>query len=196
MAETATNSEVAKALFEVQKLNLKAKKDTQAFNYTYADLEEVWTVLSKPLTANGLLVLQCPIRDTLVTTVTHVESGQFVISETPLITPDQSKNHMQDLGGAITYARRYALTSMFNIVTNDDDNSSSTTDKPVAKAAGPKPSDKQLNFARDLLTKAGYKQEAIDKRLEQITATDTKKLIENLLNKKRISHDSDRPEAD
>ena len=57
-------------------------------------------------------------------------------SRTALLTPSESKNHMQDLGAAITYARRYALATMFNIIVNDDDAASATLDKPAPKSNG------------------------------------------------------------
>jgi hypothetical protein len=174
------------ALMEVQKLKLTAKKDTEGYNYKYADLEEVWNSLSGPLKNYGLVVIQTPQNDVLQTSVIHVASGQSVTSEIPLMTSEDSKNHMQDLGAAITYARRYALCSMFNIITNDDDNNSNTTEKPARPVASTtsvgKPSEKQINFARALLQKAGYSEEAITARLAGVkTGLDAKLLIEKLL---------------
>lgn len=173
--------ELYTALFNIQNLGLTAKKDTQAYNYKYADLEQIWGVLREPLSKNGLVVIQEPIGNTLITKVVHVETEKLIISETPLITSPESKNTMQDLGSAITYARRYALCSMFNIITNDDDNASATLDKPAAVNTA-KPSAKQLDLAKDLLSKAGYSQEAIDKRLEAVSSqSDASELIGKLL---------------
>ncbi len=136
-----------KSLLAVQKLNLKAKKDTKAYNYTYADLEEIWDTLRTPLETNSLVVVQRPTKDSLVTEVVHAETGESVQSEIPLITQETSKNHMQDLGSAITYARRYALASMFNVVTNDDDNASGSSNQPAAKAQPKSPTEALLSQA-------------------------------------------------
>lgn len=189
MTETPTAKKLHTALLAVQKLGLKAKKDTDAYNYKYADLEEVWGVLNKPLADNGIVVVQAPQGDKLITTITLAETGESITSELPLITPETSKNHMQDLGGAITYARRYALTSMFNIITEDDDNAGATTDAPTPPKASPnKPaSDKQINLARDLLTRKikaeeriAFVKETIGKEKPE-TSADASKLIDALM---------------
>ena len=93
---------------------------------------------------------------------------------------------MQDLGAAITYARRYALACMFNIVTNDDDAASTTQEAPAArKAVQSSPaSDKQIAYARKLLTEKNYSPEAIDRRLEQISGAEVSTLIAGLLGPK------------
>ena len=54
----------------------------------------------------------------LLTKLTHAESGQYQTAVTllPLQKPD-----CQGAGSAITYARRYALTAMLGMVTEDDD---------------------------------------------------------------------------
>lgn len=196
MAETddiiSPAKSVNKALWEVQKLELKAKKGETAkvrtksgveYSYNYADLEEIWNKLYQPLQDNSLVVVQTPQRDVLLTRVFHIDSGEFVTSEVPLITAADSTNHMQDLGGAITYARRYALTTMFNIVTDDDDNAGGTTDLPSQKSTGPKPSVKQIKLIRDLLVARQFTPEAIEKRIADIKDIgEAKQLIDKMLN--------------
>lgn len=174
------------SLFAIQGKGLKVTKDETAnagaYSYNYASLEAVWKVLRPELESNLLVVVQTPERDDLVTTVYHVETGDSITGTVPLITAAESKNHMQDLGGAITYARRYALTSMFNIVTDDDDNASNTKDAAVRRASTTNsPSSKQLDLARDLLTKARYSKEAIDTRLASVrTSAEASSLIDKL----------------
>jgi hypothetical protein len=54
----------------------------------------------------------------LVSTLIHIESGQWIKTYLPLPNP---KNDSQGLGAAVTYMRRYAINSLFNLVAEDDD---------------------------------------------------------------------------
>lgn len=58
----------------------------------------------------------------LITEVHDVESGEVYFSKVPLIDPIYSAKSipMQDLGGAITYARRYSLTNIFRLSSAED----------------------------------------------------------------------------
>ena len=85
----------------------------------------------------------------LVTRVFDTETGQYLDSRldmTAILESSASKNVFQALGSGITYARRYALSAMFNIVAGDDDGS----DGPSRKASGDRPARK----AKDEATKA------------------------------------------
>ena len=57
----------------------------------------------------------------LLTKLTHAESGQWQGSLTVVPLP---KTDPQGMGSAITYARRYALTAMLGMITEDDDGES------------------------------------------------------------------------
>jgi len=114
---------LAKALAEVQKTDLFAltDKDNPFFKSKYADLSSVWTAARKPLTDNGLSVVQTmDIVDSGViieTTLLHT-SGEY-ISGRLLIVPE--KQTPQGIGSAITYGRRYALAAIVGISPEDDD---------------------------------------------------------------------------
>ena len=90
------------------------------FKSKYASLASVVDTIRKPLADNGLSYTQTTeIRDgslILVTTLRHI-SGETVKSEYPL--PAQSKP--QELGSALTYARRYSLSAIVCIAADDDD---------------------------------------------------------------------------
>ncbi len=123
------------ALIEAQKQIKQPKKTcvNPHFKSKFADLEACMDCLREPLAANGLAVPQLVIGDQLVTTLVHV-SGQCISSTYPLINPAGTP---QGMGSAITYARRYALCAMFNIVAepDDDGNAASTNASKEAAAA-------------------------------------------------------------
>lgn len=152
MSEQKTLNE---ALASIQALGLKAKESGKNphYNSTYSELEDVWEVLRKPLMDNDIVVTQLVEipelpQNILVTTATHIPSGTAIKSTIPLIT---SKDDMQGLGSAITYARRYALSAMFNIVTSDDDGNGTVGSAPKQAHATPK----QIGMISGLMEKQG-----------------------------------------
>ncbi|MEO1944415.1 MAG: ERF family protein, partial [Candidatus Thioglobus sp.] len=58
---------------------------------------------------------------------------EYIESNVRLLLPSAD---MQKLGSAITYARRYALISMFALETADDDGNDAITPKKVSKKVG------------------------------------------------------------
>ncbi len=94
-----------------------------AFRSRYADLESVIGTVGPVLRQYGILFTQSPnVLDgqrVLSTVIIHAETGEFIISNTPIVAKDP--DDPQKMGGAITYARRYGLLSMLGIATTDDD---------------------------------------------------------------------------
>ncbi len=113
------------------------------FKNKYADLSAVIDAIRKPLADNGLAYTQTTeIRDggfVLVTTLRH--GGQWIASEYPL--PMGAKP--QELGSALTYARRYSLSAIACIAAEEDDDaegahtSGQTASTPKAKTSPIKP---------------------------------------------------------
>lgn len=127
------------ALSKCQSVLGGAKKDADNpfFKSKYADLESVWQAIRKPLTDNGLCVIQTTgYKDNhnhmvLFTTLGHV-SGDYVTSEYNITSKD---NTPQAIGSALTYARRYALASIVGVYQTDDDgNSASGNMQPKPQA--------------------------------------------------------------
>jgi hypothetical protein len=96
------------------------------FKSKYADLASVLDAIRKPLADNGLSTTQVTeIRDgqfLLVTTLWHA-SGQWLASEYPL--PLGAKP--QELGSALTYARRYSLSALVCIASEEDDDANAAS---------------------------------------------------------------------
>lgn len=119
-------TKLAKALLNVQRQLLPAARDaTNPFTKSrYATLNSVMAASRDALLDNGIWLCQCPVPVEapgaigLMTKLTHTESGQWQSSLTVVPLP---KADPQGMGSAITYARRYALTAMLGLVTEDDD---------------------------------------------------------------------------
>ncbi|WP_298033625.1 ERF family protein [uncultured Desulfovibrio sp.] len=117
---------MAKALLNVQRQLQPIPKDAEnSFTKSrYTSLKSVMAVCRDALLDNGIWLCQYPVPvDTpgclgLVTKLTHAESGQW---QSSLAVVPMPKADPQGMGSAITYARRYALTTMLSMVTEDDD---------------------------------------------------------------------------
>ena len=124
-SEKITN--LAKAMLKVQKQLRPALRDSyNGFTQSkYATLNSVMEACSEALINAGIWVTQypVPVEDGssslgLVTKLVHAESGEWQES---LISMPLAKADPQSYGSALTYARRYGLSSMVGLVTEDDD---------------------------------------------------------------------------
>src|SRR5678815_1044708 len=110
------------SMAKILESDLQLKKDASANYGNYATLGNVLEVLRPALVRYGLTVEQAPdLFDgvpCLTTIVVHVESDQARIYHTPLILDKQTS---QGMGSAVTYARRYALVSIFFLDADEDD---------------------------------------------------------------------------
>lgn len=124
-------TELSKALIEVQKVLSPALKDAENpfVKSRYATLNSVMGSCKSALLDNGILLTQYPVPVEgenlgLVTKLVHAETGQFQAS---LAVIPLSKHDPQAMGSAITYGRRYSLSAMLGIVTEDDDDGNAAT---------------------------------------------------------------------
>ena len=123
---SADTTALAKALINVQQHLVPAMKDANNpfTRSSYATLNSVMESCRDALLRNGIWLCQYPVPvETpgcigLATKLTHAESGQWQNSVAVVPLP---KSDPQGMGSAITYARRYALSAMLGIVTEDDD---------------------------------------------------------------------------
>jgi hypothetical protein len=123
-SEKITNLTKAMFCFQTKVSAVKKSAVNGHFKKNYADLSAILEVINPIMIECGLLVTQHPNEDSLVTTVYHAESGEWMQSEQVLRMKDL--NNPQQQGSAITYARRYALASIFNLNQEDDDANSAT----------------------------------------------------------------------
>ena len=119
-------------LLKIQEENIKVLKDAKNpfFKSNYTTLNEVLEKIRPSLSKNKLALTQISIPDGLKTVLVDTETGESIESIVPYI----GTTDMQKLGGAISYARRYALIAMFNLESEDDDGNSAVMTPAKAKA--------------------------------------------------------------
>jgi len=106
------------------------------FKSRYLSLDALVEHVQPLLTKHGLIWSCEPHADIdgrpmLLYRLLHAESGEFIGNAMPLLL---EKNNAQGLGSAITYARRYALCAVLNIVADvDDDGEKAAKQKPATK---------------------------------------------------------------
>ncbi|MFD1179517.1 ERF family protein [Paenibacillus puldeungensis] len=144
MIFSETNQAISKALvvawgaIETPKHNANVTVKTKAggtYEFSYTDLEGIFDVLKAVYKENKIAVLQTPktffqdghLMISVETMLLH-ESGEWVKSE-PLSVA--ASNNMQDLGGQITYMKRYSLSAISGISTEKDDDANGVSGNQV-----------------------------------------------------------------
>ena len=129
--------DLAKALIAVQHTQQPAIKDRENpfAKSRYATLNSVMDSCRDALLTNGIWVTQYPVPAEaghlgLVTKLTHAESGQW---QSSLLVMPLPKADPQGYGSAMTYARRYALSALLGMVTEDDDDGEAASRDTSAK---------------------------------------------------------------
>lgn len=124
MNKSETISELAKALSAFQgevKQPLK-DKDNPFFKSKYVPLENVVEAITEVAHKHGLSFLQYPINQEnkvgIITILLH-SSGEFIQTEPIYATP--TKQDAQAAGSVITYLKRYSLSAVFGITSDEDD---------------------------------------------------------------------------
>jgi hypothetical protein len=145
----------------------------------YAPLNEILNVIRPILSKNGLSVVQdSSVQDgkVVVTTYLFHISGEWIESSPLTLTPE--KLTPQGIGSVITYGRRYALSALLGISSEDDDDGNSQ-EKQEAKH--------------------GKKEETITKeeaRQLYVLAQKNDVIFKNALNKFGYKHSTDVKKSD
>jgi len=128
---------IAAALVKAQLEMTTPKKGSvnPFFKNRYADLNDVLYAVVPALNNNGIVLLQPLVfieGKNFVKTVLMHESGETFESYAEIFCKNQ--NDAQAYGSGITYARRYALSSICGIGSEDDDAQKAVQPKPQATA--------------------------------------------------------------
>jgi hypothetical protein len=157
MAQSETIGALALALSKAQGSMEAARKEAQNphLRNKYADLTSCWDACREPLTQNGLAIVQTTETQgesiTIITTLAH-ESGEWISGSLTIpATGNKGVNPAQALGSAISYGRRYGLTAIVGVCTDDDDGQASSKPRgnrtpPPLSITGPE-LDKKIDAA-------------------------------------------------
>lgn len=102
-------------------------------HFKYASLRQIYRTIKPTLRSFGLLTYHYLDGDKLITVLRHIESGEFLTSTVRI--PEST--NPQDLGKWITYTKRYSLTGLLGIVSEEDDDGNVTKEankKPIPRA--------------------------------------------------------------
>ena len=146
-------------------------KDTQAYSYKYADLPAIFAIINPLLKKHGLGFTQLINGMSVQTIVFHIESGEKIESCTDIPQGVELKgmNDFQVLGSAITYIRRYALSSILGLVTDKDTDAGGEQVKPTEK----KPANNDLDPKGNPKKWLNFDTKAYKSAYEKILAGDT-----------------------
>lgn len=127
-------------------------KSGGSYTFCYAEFSDIRAAVKDVLSDNGLSVVQSTSmtangNTVLITTLMHA-SGQWMRGEMPVRVTAEGP---QAFGSALTYAKRYAYTSMLGLATEDDDDGNgaegnSVSARPARPPAGPVDSDAIAEF--------------------------------------------------
>lgn len=132
-SDSIKNLTKALLVFSLKIGKIKKENSNPFFHSLYADLPAIQEAIAEPLQESGLVVLQIPDGEGLVTMIAHAESGEYIMAN-GLMKP--VKNDPQSMGSATTYQRRYSIAALLNLnIDKDDDGNAASTQTPKQQAA-------------------------------------------------------------
>lgn len=135
MKTSDTLTEIIKAIINFQAQMPTLGKGAQGYGYSYTPLDDVVEAIRPLLSECGLAFVQFPstadgLGVALTSRLLH-KSGEWMEDTMVIPLPAVGKaNEAQAYGAGLTYARRYALTSMLGIVADEDSDGSIQNDAP------------------------------------------------------------------
>lgn len=120
-----------------------ALRSGSSYQFAYATLDGILSVVRGPLSSHGLAVIQAVATESvegqgvLVTVTTRLlhASGQWLESDMLAISPGE----IQAIGSTITYLRRYSLVSLLAIAAEEDDDGNVAAGNQVQHIKSKKP---------------------------------------------------------
>lgn len=104
------------------------------FKNMYASLDNILEAIKEPLKKANLVFTQMPLEGgKLKTVLVETESGESIESTMDILL---SKNDPQAQGSALSYARRYSLSAILGISTDEDDDGNSATPQQTVAIQG------------------------------------------------------------
>lgn len=127
MSDRVVNEKKEASMFDdllaIQKELKTVVKDKKAFKGSYATIEHVWESIRNVINDHNFIVTHSATQDGIMTTAMH-RSGQITQS----LFPWSGNKDAQEQGKEITYAKRYNINAIFNVIVAEEDNDAN---KPV-----------------------------------------------------------------
>lgn len=124
---------IYKKLLEFQKLGITIKKGSTNphFKKNYANLNEVLDKVTKALNDLGVVIIQSPTKEGLLTTLVDTETEGAELSQIQGFLPFVDMANPQKIGSNLTYYRRYSLVTMLGLEDEDDDGNNASGVAPA-----------------------------------------------------------------
>lgn len=108
---------IHKKLFEFAKLSEPIGKDAvnPHFKNRYASLDKIQEIIKPWLEKSGIVVVHSVKDNMVVTTIAEQDGVEMISSCFPFSTTGRS----QEIGSAMTYAKRYNLSALLNLTIDD-----------------------------------------------------------------------------
>ena len=144
MQKTESIKELAGALakFQCEVSNPKNTASNPVYNSKYAPLQDILALVRPLLSKQGLSIVQSTTGDlenvTITTMLLH-ESGEYLETEDFVLKGEQTLKgggkviNVQGAGSMITYIRRYQVSAILGLSSEDDDDGNHATGKPTAQ---------------------------------------------------------------
>ena len=121
MTTSESTQKIIEAIHKVQQGADPIKKDKQGQvgqgKYMYATLVSTWDTIKDLLQSNGLTIIASATGTGQFQTTIYHDSGEWINESMAMVL---QRSDPQGIGAAITYYRRYMVTSMLGLIPDDD----------------------------------------------------------------------------
>jgi hypothetical protein len=172
MEQSATISNLAQALCRFQEKCHTVEFDSMVkvatgggreYSFKYASYPKIVSAVRPVLAEQGLSFSQLAEEDGAVTTLLIHESGEYLKSTLLIPVPDKNP---QKIGSAISYARRYALSAILGLATDEDEDGNAASGNTIEVKKEIKPAKKeQASDQRPWIT-----QQQLEQAIERMEA--------------------------
>lgn len=181
MSESIASLAKAYAQFQQEVINPSNTAKNPQFKSNYAPLDEVINTAKPVLAKYGLSVLQSTGSEgeaiKIVSILMH-ESGEYIQSDELVLPAYQTKGggvkefNAQGAGSAITYGRRYSLSAILGLASEDDDDGNHASGQGYKDASKPsgnnQSADDKEKRRQEALAKAQARKQATDENKEEL----------------------------
>ena len=173
---SADQDKIVQALLSFHKADIKITKDRtvpvgSGRTRSYTTLDEILYKVKPVLAECGLIIHQHLAGGELITMLMH-SSGQFIASKFTFVAMQgNNTNNLQNAGGGLTYLKRYTISALLQINSDEDDDGASSD--AVVKQKFP---DSKINEMKAWIANGG--DITIVKQKYQLTETQLKQLTE------------------